>query len=210
MSEFDFVGAHLKWISQNKDFKPSDYHTGGHAYLENMSEVYKNPFKDVQRVARIMFEHDLKVFKKQQATLKYMLKLTESVKSDEWFVTIGFNHQTFEVSRAVAFIKAISALEWVQDFKAVLETHRENGIHPHCHMYIKTELPKSKIVDKVNRSKGANKLILARNFIDVKPWCDYHADYIVGNKKDDKIKYVELDKQWRIQNNVPHLFGKSL
>lgn len=101
----------------------------------------------------------------------------------------------------------------------MLEKHRENGIHHHTHFLVTfhDKVYKSKLIDWIYQCKGVKQVCLNKNFIDIlgpvnskKPYQPYekYDEYIKGNKKEDKRKYIEMDKKWRNENQVAHIFRK--
>jgi len=74
----------------------------------------------------------------------------------EYFVTIGFNHQTWNIPHCVAAIQKVLSSKWLKDGEAVFELHRANGEHPHAHfsLILENPLPKSKVVEKIFKLAG--------------------------------------------------------
>lgn len=94
-----------------------------------------------------------------------------------------------------------------REYYSVLEKYRraDDGniyIHHHIHILIRTDVPKSKIIQYCMEvmSKHIGK---QRNFIDVKQPKDKIGSfedklrYIRGQKTAKKMECVELDKKWR-------------
>lgn len=207
---------HLNWIRTHSQFLPemavwvptppitTTYH-------EVMTEVYSHPnylqrwaFENLQRdiwYHRTLSEMNLKI-------VNQMLQASDSQKK-YWFVTLGFNHQTFSVSKMLSFIENLMSYEWITEFKGKFEIYRSNGEHPHIHIIMAAEFPKSKIVEKIHACRGAKGLILAKNFIDVKPCLPCHKLYLDGIKQDSKMPYVEKDIEYRNLHGIPHMIIKS-
>ena len=130
-----------------------------------------------------------------------------------YFVTVGFNHQTWSVSSCVVAIKNILASKQVQnDSYGVFELHRANGLHPHVHFKIVLgkHLRPSKVAEFIFRTRDVSKVCLKQSFIDVKPWLPCHENYLMGDKQEDKLQYCDLDKIWRETNQIPHIFTRSV
>ena len=124
------------------------------------------------------------------------------------FVTIGFNHQTWNIPQCVGVIETIMSCDWITSGRAVFELHRSNGLHPHCHFLIDSVLPKSKILEKIWAIKNIKKVVLNKSFIDYKIKNQSHDNYIHGNKVEEKMQYVELDRIWRDKNNIKQFWEK--
>jgi len=140
-------------------------------------------------------------------------KPIEDVKNElGWFITIGFNHQTWNVVNCVKVIERILALPWVTSCTAVFELHRENGQHPHCHFLITTleKMYKSKILEKFYAVRGIKSVCLNKSFIDVKVAEPRHQKYITLDKVQSKLRFIEQDKIWRAENNIKEKYEKFL
>lgn len=202
----DYRNAHLAWLKSTRDFEPkypADYKSA--SYLEVMENLYSNP-ELTQNMAHAMYISDRKWYIDSKRISKQIEKeVLKSIgeQSQMWFVTIGFNHQTWTISKCVKVIEKIMQMDWVNACKANFELYRENGEHPHCHFYIKSSLPKSKILEKMYRPKYVKELVLSKNFIDVKPAEIVHSNYIKLIKQEKKMPYVEKDIVWRQKNNIP-------
>jgi len=200
----DWKSAHLKWISDNPKFVSKTY-SGDVSYLEIMKQVYENE-KASQEYAKLTFAQDLQWKKKSN---KLLLELERELSTTtSHFITIGFNHQTWNIEQCVFVIDNIMAFDWISSGRAVFELHRENGEHPHCHFLIESVLPKSKILEKIWACKGIKKCVLKKSFIDYKSENQNHRNYIHGKKTEDKMKYVELDREWRSNNNIKQYWQK--
>lgn len=220
--KFDYVAAHLQWIRDHPKFESKEHSVANlgkvnnvyfekPSYIETMTEWYTtsdSPF--LNKIAYLNYKDDLKWMEESK-----QINLTLTKKDFETnvaFVTIGFNHQEFTISKAFELIKSILNSDKVLDGSfAVMENYRENGIHPHVHMkiYYSGSTYKSMLIQTMYRSKNAKKLILSKNFIDIKEFQPYHEEYLQGNKKENKIKYVEMDKNWREINKIPHIIYKD-
>lgn len=200
----DWKSAHLKWISENPKFVSKTYN-GEISYLDIMKQVYSNP-KSSQEYAKITFARDLD-WKKKSNSLVHQLE-KELNATTQHFVTIGFNHQTWNIKSCVDIIEKIMSYEWITKGRAVFELHRSNGQHPHAHFLIDTVEPKSKILEKIWRAKGIKKIVLKKSFIDYKIKNQNHDNYIRGIKADEKMPYVQMDEKWRDENNIPQYFEK--
>lgn len=203
----DFKSGHLAWINSTKSFTPKypqDYRSDI-SYYEVITELYLN--KNVtQEIAKQFWIAD-KVWHKASCALsksidKEIEKL-EPTPNGWWFVTIGFNHATWDIPKCCKCIENIIKMEWVISAKANFELFRENGEHPHCHFVIETKEPKSRILDKIFRPLYTKDVVFSKNFIDVKPMMEYHKKYIMLDKQLDKMENVNKDIEWRKKNKIP-------
>lgn len=203
----DYKSAHLAWIHSTPKFLPKyaqDYRADI-SYFEIIKHVYNNP-NCSQEYAKLMFVSD-KVW--YQQSYKVSNEIDKAVKKLEptangwWFVTIGFNHQTWSIKKCCQVITKIIAFDWIISVKANFELYRPNGEHPHCHFVIETDLPKSKILEKIWRPKYVQEVVLSKSFIDIKKFEEHHRKYINLEKTYDKMECVNKDIIWRGQNNIP-------
>jgi len=131
--------------------------------------------------------------------------LGKSAPSLKRFITIGFNHQTYDIKQCLACIQSVLDMSIFKNGEAVFEFHRQNGFHPHCHFILEMHEPlrPSKVVEKIFAVKNMKKIVLSKTFIDVKPCEEYHIKYLNGDKQTDKLDCVEKDKVFRKNNNIP-------
>lgn len=211
----DYVTAHLEWLDNHKSYCPAwcDKHDTRHSVLEQVEMWYQNVRSlrpdMLQDLAKYNYIRDVQRMENMVTNLTNIhneIKRLASVKQGkEYFVTLGFNHQTFTISKALMVMEKIKSFDWVHSCRAVLENFRENGQHPHTHFYIKTDLPKSKVLEKLWATSGIKTIILKKSFIDIKPAEECHKKYIMLEKKDIKMSYVSQDEEWRKENNIPIL-----
>jgi len=211
MAEIDYKSLHLSWIRQNPQFVTKHHQTfASEPYYDLMATTYARSYCN-QECARRFFAADMRWKKTADELIKNMTK--EAHKDDPLapiFVTIGFNHQTWDIPGCVKVIENIVQLGWVGSIHAVFELHRENGLHPHVHMLITPNVPitKSKTIEKIWAAKGIKKVCLKKSFIDYKIAADYHHKYILGDKTEAKTQYVLADVEWRSKNGIPQYFKK--
>lgn len=207
----DYKSLWASWVSNHPNYVPS-YHLDCKVestikYLEVVKHNCSNP-KFTQEHARMFFESDLKRFKMLQVLQKKMEdKLFKEIAdidklNKRYFVTINFNHQTWNVKDCVKAIKNVLEMSWVLKAQANFEFHRENGTHPHVHFFIETTECRSDVVYKLYRPQYIKKLIINKPSIDVKEWQGHHKDYMQFIKKEEKMPYVALDMEWRKQNGI--------
>lgn len=86
---------------------------------------------------------------------------------------------------------------------------KELQFHPHIHMLVEAYdngkiIPKSTIVRDFSRA-----LKVDNNFIDVKsePWLyNKRRAYILGDKKEEKMEQINMDREYRLKNNIDEYY----
>lgn len=212
-----FRDAHIYWVTTHRQFIQGTYVAMPNPYDVTDTDVLRQMYfgngdfddcvhQQMERLAKHNLTKDMNRYADTQVALAQIL-LPPSLK-DDIFLTIGFNHQTWNVQACKDIIDKIMNLPFIEKCEAVFEYYRENGQHPHCHFYIVTtnKIPKSKVLEKVWAVAGIKKVVLNKNFIDFKIAKEQHKGYVRGVKRDDKLQYVGLDRIWREANNIPHLF----
>lgn len=218
---YDYVSAHLAYASSHPNFVPKGI-TIATTYYDVLAEQYiiesfNNTPLDVVRqrknkLAWICFKSDL-AWVKERKLIEESLTMISEPQIKESFITIGFNHQTFNIKKCLALVKTVLGLSIVLDGSfGVMENFRANGEHPHVHFKVfhNKETCKGALVQTIERAKNAKKYITNRNFIDVKPFMDYHNQYLEGNKTAEKLPYVAKDRLWRAKNNIPDKVFKEV
>lgn len=206
----DYKSLHLQWILRHPNFLPFGDHYDDYHMV--MDVLYRKP-NVTQDLAKMFFESDRKCLLKYDQAMNLLnrqdLKDLNS-ETNKLFITIGFNHQTWDIPSCVKVIERILDFDWVKNGKARFELFRQNGEHPHCHFLIETthNIPKSKVLEKIWATKGIKKVCLKKSFIDYKVAGDHHDDYINGIKVIEKMKYVEQDIEWRAANGIKEVFEK--
>jgi len=204
----DYKSAHLSWVNSHPTFMPQGTHMCGQDYSDSLNFLYYQTGSELvnQEFARRLFKSDIDY---HQSLSVIISSLSESITAPRFFVTIGFNHQTWNVRSCVKVIENILTFDWIVSCRAVFELHRENGEHPHCHFLIETvKMYKSKILEKIWATKGIKSVCLKKSFIDCKCAEVYHDDYINLVKVESKMKFVTMDTKWRSENNIPEHFIK--
>lgn len=86
---------------------------------------------------------------------------------------------------------------------------KELQYHPHIHMLVEAYpngkiIPKSTILRDLSRALKVN-----NNFIDIKsePWLyNTRRSYILGDKKEEKKEQLNMDKEYRLKNNIDEYY----
>jgi len=210
------ISAHDTWIKSHHPRRCLGYEVN--VYLQMMIDIRKVMFK----VESSMFEEQMKMWFQadllQEAKqdpdnqfIEQLKKETLTIDADKnWaFITIGYNEQTITPSLMKTQGEKLSKLKYFSDVQYVHEKHRENGIHHHTHFLVKTvsSIPKSKLIQYVFQIAGMKNVVLGKQFIDIKTYKDgstyeNYMKYISGDKKAEKLKYCELDSQWRKKYNL--------
>lgn len=206
----DYKSAHLEFLKRTKNFIPSkDVYENPETYYEAMTEVYKlEGYTQAWAYTNLM--KDKKHYRMMNEVLMKCdmeLSKTDNIKG-KYFVTIGFNHQTYTDKLMMKYMETLVGYEWLQSLLAKFEIHRTNGMHPHVHMIMETQLTKSKVIEKLQRCKGGRVLILKKEMIDVKMWEPRHDKYIAGQKTEEKMECVDKDAAYRLKNGIPEYWKK--
>lgn len=201
--------AHLAWIEKVSPHYNFGGNWRGGSYYETMYYLYSTQ-PQIDADAQRWFDHDTYDYERTQMLVRSTVLRAQTVaQSDEditpLFITLGFNHQTWTIGKCLKVIQSIRDFGWVQSCRAVFELHRENGLHPHCHIFIQPAVrySKSKILEKLWRTKGMQGVVLQKAFIDYKEAMPYHIEYIMLRKQESKMKHVHKDNEWRTLNNIP-------
>jgi len=230
-SEIDYVSAHLAWAKEHSNFSPKYAQdiTESETYYKSLKTLYSTAFShmgglendewfcckssskvrhaNLQKLAQSLYYADQLWLQNSQVISQLVAKTIIDAKKLEptaYFVTIGFNHQTWTVDKCVKAISKLMDFDWVLRCKANFELFRENGEHPHCHFYIETYEPKSKVLEKLFRPKYIQDIVLKKSFIDIKKAELYHIDYINLVKTSGKMSFVQQDVEWREKNCIPN------
>lgn len=136
---------------------------------------------------------------------------------DNWiFVTLNFNDtEPITGAKMLHFAQQICKKDWVENATFVLEKHRCQGVHHHIHLLIDLNIPqrKGKTIELIYKIGGLKKYCAGKQYVDVK--CakdalraprDVYENYVSGNKKEEKMFFVEKDRQWRKANNLQDLY----
>lgn len=217
--KYDYKAAHIAWATKNPTFeskqfstmpavKVNNYYLERPSYVETLKEWY---LTSSNFIAYLNYYDDLQWLEDCQEIKKSLL--VKPFETNVAHVAVGFNHQEFTVKKGFEFIQAVLNLGCVLDGSfAVMENFRENGIHPHVHMkiYWSGQLNKSQIIQAIFRARHGKKLVLGKNFIQFDNWIpETHDNYLNGIKKESKMKYVDMDREWRSKNSIPDQIFKD-
>ena len=133
-----------------------------------------------------------------------------------YMVTINYPDKFTGYQWMDPITQSIKEKDWVKRIHWVHEYHTTTGNHPHTHMIMtchKKFTPR-RLAETIYAVKNIKKYCEALNFVQVekdtyRTWMD-RLDYIVGDKKEDKLILCELDREWRATNNIPELEPPSV
>lgn len=195
-------------------------------YADTVSRIQKGNLNYLPRILEDIYKDDLKKSQKLDdvslalASDIKALKLSQNDQPLYAFITVGWNEQTVTPKKMLAASQNILNLKYFSTAFMVLEKHRENGIHHHTHFLVEftEKLHVSKVLGWIFQTKGVQEICLKQNFIDYlgpqngkKPYQTYsdYVQYINGNKKEAKLKYVALDKIWRDEHKIKDIYIKE-
>ena len=148
----------------------------------------------------------------QQDLADYMGSMYDKV----YLVTINYPDKFTGFQWMDPIMQTIKEKDWIKRIHWVHEYHTSTGNHPHTHMIMtchKKFTPR-RLAETIYAVKDIKKYCEALNFVQVekdtsRTWLD-RLDYIVGDKKEDKLILCEQDRQWRATNNIPELEPPSV
>lgn len=158
--------------------------------------------------------------KKSSVSLMDEIKQGEKAEPMKYiFMTIGWDDNIITESKMLTLSQRVANLAIFKNsnISYVLEKHRQNGIHHHTHYLIKTPLSigRKAILQKIGQIAEIYKYT-KENFIDIemswqrneKPMPSYEKlnNYIKGIKTEAKMEFVNLDDEWRSQNQIEKLY----
>lgn len=220
MEEFDsskdYKTLHLQWIKNNRSFRPksgidlafTSYYDQMLAYYFSTDAVYKQ-----QYTAYRIIQEDYQWSKKSK-TINEEIAVMCGDKfeplGDSFFVTINMNEKLFDPDKALKAVSKLFEKSYVSYGYAIFEYNTSQGAHPHIHMklIVNKYNCKSKLLEKLYDSY-LGKLTDGKNFIDIKKWLSIHQDYLEYDKAISKKEYLEKDKIWRKENNLPEYLEKK-
>jgi len=145
--------------------------------------------------------------RQQKKTLERLIS-PDSYEAKKYFVTLGFKHD-IQIADFKKWIEKWIQKDMVIKLKGKFEMHIDNGLqHPHFHMEIQIDHKKSKVIQYIWQSAGIKKLMESQSFIDVKPFQDYHEDYLDGLKTTEKMDNVQKDETFRKKHDIPEFYIK--
>lgn len=157
------------------------------------------------------YESDLKYAVKQdEVTLELQrdLKNTFTPESKWYFATIGFDDKIITVKDIKTSLDKILNTPNINVLGYSVEKFRRNKgvadvyVHHHIHFFIESDLPKSKVIQFLYQK--VKRYVSAKNFVDVKNdgTRERYIRYINLDKCAEKLDLIEMDEQWRKENDI--------
>jgi len=130
-----------------------------------------------------------------------------------YFITVGYDDQLITDRKINELTKKLTEKPFFTEVRYVNEKYRRGDdgqiyVHHHLHLLVISELPKSKIIQYIY---GTVKLsVKGQQAVDVKSYKQKdvkqtyagYLKYINGEKTEKKMECVEMDRKWRIENNI--------
>lgn len=97
-------------------------------------------------------------------------------------------------------------------YEMVAEQFTQGGIRPHLHILLKVSdnSRKNHIISRLAKSfemdAASVQVRISNNYSLIDRW----QKYIQGEKSDTKMEYVNNDKEYRQNNNIPHIYRDVL
>lgn len=200
-------------LSENSSIDYSDVIKWRYAYFYTATRSELHDVGHLIAHARNDLANDIKaIYKKTEIHLSLSKFIKSVVKGTDqtWsFVTLGFDDK---VVKPVDMRSICERIKKTYDVVAyVHELHRKDDKgkifkHHHTHYLIRTDQAKSTIVKKIWGFAGIKKMMANKEKIDVKNYKDgpyeRYEKYISGDKVFEKLECIELDKKWRLENNL--------
>lgn len=209
-----YVDKHFKTATTRDGLKPLVVMNMIYHHIENHRE---RPIEEKIIIATALFETDIKIIEQLEEAQKRIDQRVQRVCSlvisePQWyFITLGWNDEVITPKQMKSMTEKVTSLKYFKETIIAHEKHRENGIHHHTHIlaYMAQPLAKTKLIQYIWAIAGIKKLIRCKEGVDVigqkskngAPLATYQK-YIVGDKKEAKMKYVEMDRIWRIKENL--------
>lgn len=215
MSFYDLC---LMFVEVVRKTDMGDYHKS-RQFIVNLKELVDDNPEFSEEIKEKLFSNIYTSFKQWNERMNDAKKLVISDlgnKSDKWyFITIGYDDKNITDEKIIKYSTKVAELKYWTEVNYVNEKFRKNDIgevyiHHHTHYLVKTQIPKSKIIQYVFQL--VKTCVAGQNYIDVKSYKDkcgsyeQKLNYIKGNKIDSKLECVELDREWRFQKNIPSSF----
>lgn len=177
-----------------------------------------------------------KTHRRKKMDIKQMNMQVEKLNSlmpDEkiWaFITIGFDDEKIACGNYEQHIKKVAQICYtvshlvyekgaIQNVEYVIEKHRVTGIHHHAHFLFtfNSKVPPSTMINKIFAARGVAEYVRQKNFIDYigpqkpnkeKPCAPFetYRRYITGDKREEKLSFVGLDRGWRDNNKLQQIY----
>lgn len=231
--EYDcYKTEHLQWIKNHPNFIPYKYHPIECTYFEVMRELYdaRKVIKEYGNIWDDEYSQHLgevgslisnrmayQYFMKDKQYVAYCLQKQKAKGIvHKFFVTLNFNHKTFNPKRCLEIVKRFPKYEkWFKDYVCKFEFYRRDKEtkqiyeHPHCHIILELQcsMAPKKLAEKIFAIKDIKNFIDAVNFIQIDRYGEHSIDYMNGIKEERKMECVNKDKLWRDKCGLPEFIG---
>lgn len=218
--------AYLTWIKRYKKYAEGNYGccwspmTSPQTWLANTEVSYYEIIENIinhpatsDEYVKYLWEQDDKYIRNMQNIIK--LQTEGEIASDpkKCFITLTFDQNKATPDKVLKFLYQLrDKTKWINGMTAVIENHKSTGILLHAHLILefKERITKSKVIEKLWSLKGLREIMGASNYIDYKVYrVIEHEKYVRGDKKEEKMPYVMLDREWREANHIPDLIVKN-
>lgn len=224
---------HLQWIKNHPQFVPYRCHHLECTYFEVMRELYTA--RKILYSNDRAWDPDTYVVKygesgtliSNRAAYEYFMKDKQYVDYcfnkqkakgivHKFFVTLNFNHNTFNPKRCLEIVKRFPKYEkWFKDYVCKFENYRRDKEtqriyeHPHCHMILELQcsISPKKLAEKIFAIRDIKNFIDAINFVQIDRYGDHSIDYMNGVKIENKMDCIAKDIPWREKNQLPEFIG---
>jgi len=217
----DWKSEHLQWLEETPHFVPyggDSYSGSGVTYAQTLSSLYY-AYHEVepcsQEIAKILYEGDKKHYDTMHRRVREVKSECTLNKNFRVFCTINCVNSWTNYDAMIKLVRHIYKAKWCCEGSAVLEFHRDGGIHPHIHIDVecfrgtKMNVP-SDVGDriwKILKGKPYEGMVLAYNFISHKYSNPNTDKYVNGDKQKSKLPLVQKDIEFRNLHQIPHLIN---
>lgn len=187
-------GHRMTWDGSWKDGKPEEFPKGGW-------------WEDNWRKQQIAIIANTK--RKQEAKQQIQINLGAGLKHVLWTISLTENYNLTKLQQKLDKLVYEDKYQMGQSLAAI-EFHSENhpmGGNLHIHIVV---INHGKMKPSVQAKSIAKFFEIADNFVDYQPYRkseDFQnaINYVLGNKSEEKQEYVDKDRQWREDNDLPQL-----
>lgn len=227
----DYKPVHLEWLDRHKDF--NGHGTYKSQIFATEYDYYSHLYKDKghmipNKTVYIWYNEHITQSERQRQMREYEKARVKSylqipTENNRWFVTLSFCADNYSDEVAIGCLNKFFTYDWVAACEAVFEWHTESGWRPHLMMRLETppeyttsrgkkeKLTKSVLIRYIFKSAGWHRtgLVMKDNFVKVDPWREGdHIKYIMLDKCDDKVEYIQSDHQYRMANSIQERYIK--
>jgi hypothetical protein len=93
---------------------------------------------------------------------------------------------------------------WLQDSYFVVEAFTNNGLRPHIHMIVVSNVRPSRMIDQFSKWFKCEKNMIEVNSMNF--GYEDKMNYLKGIKTESKQEFVINDRNMREELNIPHIY----